>query len=255
MHHGGGHPSRRLELDHGGPSPPHRCPRADGKCHLSLFLSFSQRWRTCTTGSPPPKWVGTYARFAAWIWDLSKRGIGNRGRKSRHIWDLRWHGENQAIADPTHNDDLGRCGLCGHPSCGLAHIICECPHHDLAYFTSTQVSALCTLALSSSASGSERPTLARPLAAPPSAGTWPASTMPHSSRGTSGTSPDWIQRSTSVPGSLGQLWCGAHSCPTPNPRPRFLHCRSAVSTRRLPGISLYVTHTISLLIGSELLEC
>ena len=78
---------------------------------------------------------------------MGKRGIARRGRKVRHIWDLRWHGENRGIADPTHDDALHRCGLCGQPHCGLAHIICASPYlshardsarSDLWYFATRQ---------------------------------------------------------------------------------------------------------------------
>ena len=72
--------------------------------------------------------MGTSARFAGRIWDLSKRGIAQRGRKARHIWDLRWHGENRAVAHPSQDEAIHQCELCGHPQRGLAHIICECPH-------------------------------------------------------------------------------------------------------------------------------
>ena len=72
------------------------------------------------------------------------------GRKVRNIWDLRWHGENRAIADPTQDEALHRRGLCGHPSCGFGHIICACPHttharasarSDLWYFATRQTPA------------------------------------------------------------------------------------------------------------------
>ena len=103
--------------------------------------------------APPPLWEGTSTRYAAKIWSLGQRGIARRGRKTRHLWDLRWHGENQAIADPANGAALSRCGLCGHPHCGLDHIICECPRlshlrdsvrTDLVLFSSRQQSAQVT---------------------------------------------------------------------------------------------------------------
>ena len=92
---------------------------------LSSYLSHRDASRALRGASP--HWEGTTARFAACIWDLGKRGIAQRGRKVRHIWDLRWHGENRAIADPSPQETPYNCVLCGHPTCGLAHIICECP--------------------------------------------------------------------------------------------------------------------------------
>ena len=83
----------------------------------------------------------------------------------------------------------------------------------------------------------ERPTLPRPLAGPTSAGARPASTMSHSPRGTSGTSPDRIQSSTSVPGSLGQLWKSTHRCPSPHCFPCISLCHPLFHHRqRTPGM-------------------
>ena len=73
----------------------------------------------------PPLWEGNSNRFAARVWDLSLRGRASRGKKVRHIWELRWHGEIKAITDPANGAALSRCGLCAHPSCSLAHIFFE----------------------------------------------------------------------------------------------------------------------------------
>ena len=116
---------------------------------LSLSAYLNTRDSARTLRGAPPKWAGTSARFAARLWNLSNRGIAQRGRKVRHIWDLRWHGENRAVANPTQDASLHQCGLCGHPHCGLAHIICECPNlthardgarSDLRYFATRQAS-------------------------------------------------------------------------------------------------------------------
>ena len=104
---------------HSGARPPPRRPPAHGKHSLSFLVPI-------LSGVEPPTLRGTTSRFAVHIWDLGKRGIAQRGHKARHIWDLRWHGENCAIADPTHDEVLHRCGLCAHSSCGLVHIICGC---------------------------------------------------------------------------------------------------------------------------------
>ena len=117
---------------------------------VSLTSYLSHRDGSRSLRGAPPLWEGTSSRFAARIWHLGQRGIASRGRKVRHIWDLRWHGENQAIADPDNREAHSRCGLCAHPHCGLAHIICECPrlshlrasvHSDLALFIARQPSA------------------------------------------------------------------------------------------------------------------
>ena len=73
------------------------------------------------------RWEGTSVQLAAKAWRLAHRGIAKRGAKVRHLWDLRWHGENQAVANPHLADVLGVCPLCGHPSCSQTHILCNCP--------------------------------------------------------------------------------------------------------------------------------
>ena len=145
MHRRWRHWTGRLAMGHRGPRSPARCPGADGKCCFPFRLP---RLR-----GAPPLWECTSSRFAARIWNLGQRGIARKGRKVRHIWDLRWHGESKAIADPANGTALSCCELCGHSVCGLAHIVCECPslshmranfHHDLVHFTSRQPSALVT---------------------------------------------------------------------------------------------------------------
>ena len=73
------------------------------------------------------RWEGTSTQLAAKAWRLTQRGIAKRGTKVRHLWDLRWHGENQAVANPHLADILGVCPLCGHPQCSQTHILCNCP--------------------------------------------------------------------------------------------------------------------------------
>ena len=75
----------------------------------------------------PPRWADTTAPFAAKAWHLTQRGIAQRGSKVRHLWDLRWHGENQAIAAAGLAAHLAACPLCGHSPCSQSHILCDCP--------------------------------------------------------------------------------------------------------------------------------
>ena len=93
---------------------------------------------TCiATGLPPntrriqgrqgatARWEGTSTQLAARAWRLTQRGIATRGTKVRPLWDLRWHGENQAVANPQLASILGVCPLCGHPHCSKTHILCN----------------------------------------------------------------------------------------------------------------------------------
>ena len=92
---------------------------------LCDYLTFRDDSRT--ERGAPPRWTDTTAPFAAKAWQLTTRGIAQRGSKVRHLWDLRWHGENQAIAAAGRADHLAACPLCGHSPCSQSHIICDCP--------------------------------------------------------------------------------------------------------------------------------
>ena len=63
----------------------------------------------------PLRWSNTTVPLAAPAWTLSARGIAQRRAKVRHLWDLRWHGENQSIAATDPATPLSHCPLCGHP--------------------------------------------------------------------------------------------------------------------------------------------
>ena len=56
------------------------------------------RDRSRASRGAPPRWSNTTVPLAAHACTLSARGIAQRGAKVRHLWDLRWHGENQVIA-------------------------------------------------------------------------------------------------------------------------------------------------------------
>ena len=45
-----------------------------------------------------PKWGAVSAHHGAVAWQLTKKVIASRAPKIRHLWDLRWHEENRAVA-------------------------------------------------------------------------------------------------------------------------------------------------------------
>ena len=73
------------------------------------------------TRGAPPRWCNTSVTFAAQAWTLSHRGITQRGAKVRHLWDLRWYSENQAVAAADPNTITSHCTIL------QTHIICDCP--------------------------------------------------------------------------------------------------------------------------------
>ena len=58
---------------------------------------------------------------------LNKKGIAGRARKIRHLWDLRWHEENRAIAQGVSDLHQHHCLICRRGLGTQAHILCECP--------------------------------------------------------------------------------------------------------------------------------
>ena len=44
----------------------------------------------------------------------------------RTLWDLRWHGENQAVAFKSTDPQVSACPIC-HRYWSQAHVLCDCP--------------------------------------------------------------------------------------------------------------------------------
>ena len=77
--------------------------------HASLLDYLQTRVASRATRGAPARWEGTSVQLAAKAWRLPQRGIAKRRIKVRHLWDLRWHGANQAIANLALTDILGVC--------------------------------------------------------------------------------------------------------------------------------------------------
>ena len=109
---------------------PGQAPLLDGLRPVLAYASLLDYLQTrdasrAATGAPA-HWEGTSVQLTA---------------KVHHLWDSRWRGENQAVANPHMANVLGVCPLCGHPHCSQTHILCNCPGlfteraglaHDLA---------------------------------------------------------------------------------------------------------------------------
>ena len=44
----------------------------------------------------------------------------------RTLWDLRWHGENRAVASHSTDPQVNNCPIC-HRFWSQAYVLCECP--------------------------------------------------------------------------------------------------------------------------------
>ena len=77
-------------------------------------------------------------RGAPPIWLASRRPVGklsehqhtqplrSRMHTLRTLWDLRWHGENRAVASHSTDPQVSACPIC-HRFWSQAHVLCDCP--------------------------------------------------------------------------------------------------------------------------------
>ena len=95
----GSDPATGLALRRPRPGAPTGRPRLCTRTRLARGLPAYAGCLRATRGAPA-RWAGTSVTRAAKAWQLSQRGIARRGGKVRHLWDLRWHGAKQAVANP-----------------------------------------------------------------------------------------------------------------------------------------------------------
>ena len=95
--------------------------------HTALHTYTEHRDNSRAQRDAPPKWEGVSAQHGAFAWQLTQKGIAGRARKIRHLWDLRWHEENRAIAQGVSDTQQHHCLICRRGLGTQAHIICECP--------------------------------------------------------------------------------------------------------------------------------
>ena len=74
----------------------------------------------------PPMWLDTHQSVGAAAWTPRALPLRKRVQALRTYWDLRWHGENQAVAAHTQDPQVSACPIC-HRFWSQAHVLCECP--------------------------------------------------------------------------------------------------------------------------------
>jgi hypothetical protein len=74
----------------------------------------------------PSKWAGTSTRHAAHLWATNSSTLSTRAHQARHLWDLRWHGENVRVATVHAEAATTCCPLCQGPHT-QTHVLCDCP--------------------------------------------------------------------------------------------------------------------------------
>ena len=75
-------------------------------------------------GASPPIWGSSHLPRGPFP-DWSGQTLRSRSHTLRTLWDLRWHGENRAVAEHSTDPKVSACPLC-HRYWSQAHVLCEC---------------------------------------------------------------------------------------------------------------------------------
>ena len=79
-----------------------------------------------TKRSAPPIWEDSHQSVGATFWFSRPRPLRKRVQALRTLWDLRWHGENKAVAAHSLDPQVSACPICRR-HCTQAHVLCDCP--------------------------------------------------------------------------------------------------------------------------------
>ena len=74
----------------------------------------------------PPIWKDSHQSVGATSWFSRTRPLRKRVQALRTFWDLRWHGENKAVAAHSSDPQVSACPICGR-HWTQAHVLCDCP--------------------------------------------------------------------------------------------------------------------------------
>ena len=73
-----------------------------------------------------PTWLDSHQSLGAASWSYWSQPVRKRVQALRTLRDLRWHGENKAVATQSHDPQVSACPIC-HRFWSQAHVLCECP--------------------------------------------------------------------------------------------------------------------------------
>ena len=74
----------------------------------------------------PPIWENSHQWVGATSWFSRPRPLRKRVQALRTFWDLRWHGENKAVAAHSLDPQVSACPICRR-HWTQAHVLCNCP--------------------------------------------------------------------------------------------------------------------------------
>ena len=74
----------------------------------------------------PPIWSSSHQTMGPCSWLHRRQPLRQRVQGLRVLWDLRWHGENRAIATRSQDPQVSACPIC-HRFWSKTHVLCNCP--------------------------------------------------------------------------------------------------------------------------------
>ena len=94
--------------------------------HHRVLAYRTNRDRLRTDRGALPIWTDTHQTVGPASWLCRSPPLRQRVRALRSLWDLRWHGENRAVAARTADPQISACPICRR-HWTQAHVLCECP--------------------------------------------------------------------------------------------------------------------------------
>ena len=94
--------------------------------HAKLLAYRANRGHLRAQRGAAPIWSESHLATSASPWLNRGQPLRQRVHSVRTLWDLRWHGENKAIATHSQDPQVSACPIC-HRFWSQAHVLCDCP--------------------------------------------------------------------------------------------------------------------------------
>ena len=94
--------------------------------HQRVLAYRSNRDRLRHARGAPPIWLDSHQSVGPAAWSHRSQPLRQRVRALRSFWDLRWHGENRAVAAHSTDPQVSACPICRR-LWDQAHVLGDCP--------------------------------------------------------------------------------------------------------------------------------
>ena len=95
-------------------------------------LAYRSNWdRLRHKRGAPPIGFDSHQSVRPACWSLRTQPVLQRVLALRNLWDLRWHGENRAVASRSKHPQVRACPICNKHGT-QAHMLCKCPNTSSA---------------------------------------------------------------------------------------------------------------------------